>query len=328
MSILITGAAGYIGSHVLKQLLNQHSGEKIVVLDNFYSGSKMAIDALNSVGTFELINMDLSDFEGVERLFSQNNFDSVLHFAAFIEVNESVKNPAKYYMNNTVNSANLFKTASQNGVKKLIFSSTAAVYGEPQSGVVSENSPTNPINPYGQSKLMSEKILIDIANASGMKYGILRYFNVAGASADGLIGQNYPNATHLIKVAAQCATKKRDGMAIFGDDYPTADGSCIRDYIHVEDLAAAHLAVLDYLDDNKSEIFNVGYGKGFSVKEVIKAAFEVGGWEFSVKNAIRREGDPAILIADNNKIKNLTSWRPKLDDLHKIIASAIAWERK
>ena len=328
MNILITGGAGYIGSHVLKALLEKNS-DKISVIDNFYSGSRDALVALESVGKFEFIKCDLADTALLEEIFSTHKFDAIIHFAAYIEVFESMQNPLKYYLNNTANTANLINLALKFGVKKFIFSSTAATYGEPENGIVCENSPQNPINPYGNSKLMSEQILKDAAAAnSDFKFGILRYFNVAGASLDGLIGQNYPNATHLIKVATQTITGKRANMSIFGRDYDTKDGTCIRDYIHIEDLADAHLAVLDYLDDNDSDIFNVGYGHGFSVLEVINMAKKISGVDFEVMDAPRRLGDPAILIADSSKLRDLTSWKPKKDSLETIIASALEWEKK
>ena len=328
MNILITGGAGYIGSHVLKALLEKNS-DKISVIDNFYSGSRDALVALESVGKFEFIKCDLADTDLLEEIFSTHKFDAIIHFAAYIEVFESMQNPLKYYLNNTANTANLINIALKFGVKKFIFSSTAATYGEPENGIVCENSPQNPINPYGNSKLMSEQILKDAAAAnSDFKFGILRYFNVAGASLDGLIGQNYPNATHLIKVATQTITGKRANMSIFGRDYDTKDGTCIRDYIHIEDLADAHLAVLDYLDDNDSDIFNVGYGHGFSVLEVINMAKKISGVDFEVMDAPRRLGDPAILIADSSKLRDLTSWKPKKDSLETIISSALAWEKK
>ena len=328
MNILITGGAGYIASHVLKALLEKNS-DKITVIDNFYSGSRDALVALESVGKFEFIKCDLADTDLLEEIFSTHKFDAIIHFAAYIEVFESMQNPLKYYLNNTANTANLINLALKFGVKKFIFSSTAATYGEPENGVVCENSPQNPINPYGNSKLMSEQILKDAAAAnSDFKFGILRYFNVAGASLDGLIGQNYPNATHLIKVATQTITGKRANMSIFGRDYDTKDGTCIRDYIHIEDLADAHLAVLDYLDDNDSDIFNVGYGHGFSVLEVINMAKKISGVGFEVMDAPRRLGDPAILIADSSKLRDLTSWKPKKDSLETIISSALAWEKK
>ncbi|MDY5519332.1 UDP-glucose 4-epimerase GalE [Campylobacter lanienae] len=328
MNILITGGAGYIGSHVLKALLEKNS-DKITVIDNFYSGSRDALVALESVGKFEFIKCDLADTDLLEEIFSTHKFDAIIHFAAYIEVFESMQNPLKYYLNNTANTANLINLALKFGVKKFIFSSTAATYGEPENGIVCENSPQNPINPYGNSKLMSEQILKDAAAAnSDFKFGILRYFNVAGASLDGLIGQNYPNATHLIKVATQTITGKRANMSIFGRDYDTKDGTCIRDYIHIEDLADAHLAVLDYLDDNDSDIFNVGYGHGFSVLEVINMAKKISGVGFEVMDAPRRLGDPAILIADSSKLRDLTSWKPKKDSLETIISSALEWEKK
>ena len=328
MNILITGGAGYIGSHVLKALLEKNS-DKISVIDNFYSGSRDALVALESVGKFEFIKCDLADTALLEEIFSTHKFDAIIHFAAYIEVFESMQNPLKYYLNNTANTANLINLALKFGVKKFIFSSTAATYGEPENGIVCENSPQNPINPYGNSKLMSEQILKDAAAAnSDFKFGILRYFNVAGASLDGLIGQNYPNATHLIKVATQTITGKRANMSIFGRDYDTKDGTCIRDYIHIEDLADAHLAVLDYLDDNDSDIFNVGYGHGFSVLEVINMAKKISGVDFEVMDAPRRLGDPAILIADKSQLRDLTSWKPKKDSLETIISSALAWEKK
>ena len=328
MNILITGGAGYIGSHVLKALLEKNS-DKITVIDNFYSGSRDALVALESVGKFEFIKCDLADTALLEEIFSTHKFDAIIHFAAYIEVFESMQNPLKYYLNNTANTANLINLALKFGVKKFIFSSTAATYGEPENGIVCENSPQNPINPYGNSKLMSEQILKDAAAAnSDFKFGILRYFNVAGASLDGLIGQNYPNATHLIKVATQTITGKRANMSIFGRDYDTKDGTCIRDYIHIEDLADAHLAVLDYLDDNDSDIFNVGYGHGFSVLEVINMAKKISGVDFEVMDAPRRLGDPAILIADSSKLRDLTSWKPKKDSLETIISSALEWEKK
>ena len=328
MNILITGGAGYIGSHVLKALLEKNS-DKITVIDNFYSGSRDALVALESVGKFEFIKCDLADTDLLEEIFSTHKFDAIIHFAAYIEVFESMQNPLKYYLNNTANTANLINLALKFGIKKFIFSSTAATYGEPENGIVCENSPQNPINPYGNSKLMSEQILKDAAAAnSDFKFGILRYFNVAGASLDGLIGQNYPNATHLIKVATQTITGKRANMSIFGRDYDTKDGTCIRDYIHIEDLADAHLAVLDYLDDNDSDIFNVGYGHGFSVLEVINMAKKISGVDFEVMDAPRRLGDPAILIADASKLRDLTSWKPKKDSLETIISSALAWEKK
>ena len=328
MKILITGGAGYIGSHVAKALLeaNRHD---VVILDNLCKGSMRAIEALRKIGEFEFVQESLENTPAIEKLFKREKFDAIIHFAAFIEVFESTQNPLKYYLNNTANAMNLIALANKYGVKDFIFSSTAATYGEPDIPQVSEETPQNPINPYGRSKLMVEWVLKDTAAANpNFKYGILRYFNVAGAASDGTIGQNYPNATHLIKVATQTIVGKRDKMSIFGDDYDTKDGTCIRDYIHVEDLASAHLAVLDYLQNNDSAVFNVGYGTGFSVKEVVNEAKKVSGVDFKVQIAPRRAGDPACLISNADKIRTKTSWHPEHESLDEIILSALNWEKK
>jgi len=328
MKILITGGAGYIGSHVAKALLeaNRHD---VVILDNLCKGSMRAIEALRDVGEFEFVQESLENTPAIEKLFKREKFDAIIHFAAFIEVFESTQNPLKYYLNNTANAMNLIALANKYGVKDFIFSSTAATYGEPDIPQVSEETPQNPINPYGRSKLMVEWVLKDAAAANpNFKYGILRYFNVAGAASDGTIGQNYPNATHLIKVATQTIVGKRDKMSIFGDDYDTKDGTCIRDYIHVEDLASAHLAVLDYLQSGESAGFNVGYGTGFSVKEVVSEAKKVSGVDFKVEIAPRRAGDPACLISNADKIRTKTSWHPEHESLDEIILSALNWEKK
>lgn len=328
MKILITGGAGYIGSHVAKTLLeaNRHD---VVILDNLCKGSMRAIEALRKIGEFEFVQESLENTPAIEKLFKREKFDAIIHFAAFIEVFESTQNPLKYYLNNTANAMNLIALANKYGVKDFIFSSTAATYGEPDIPQVSEETPQNPINPYGRSKLMVEWVLKDAAAANpNFKYGILRYFNVAGAASDGTIGQNYPNATHLIKVATQTIVGKRDKMSIFGDDYDTKDGTCIRDYIHVEDLASAHLAVLDYLQTNDSTVFNVGYGTGFSVKEVVNEAKKVSGVDFKVQIAPRRAGDPACLISNADKIRTKTSWHPEHESLDEIILSALNWEKK
>ncbi|WP_297941972.1 UDP-glucose 4-epimerase GalE [uncultured Campylobacter sp.] len=328
MKILITGGAGYIGSHVAKALLeaNRHD---VVILDNLCKGSMRAIEALRKIGEFEFVQESLENTPAIEKLFKREKFDAIIHFAAFIEVFESTQNPLKYYLNNTANAMNLIALANKYGVKDFIFSSTAATYGEPDIPQVSEETPQNPINPYGRSKLMVEWVLKDAAAANpNFKYGILRYFNVAGAASDGTIGQNYPNATHLIKVATQTIVGKRDKMSIFGDDYDTKDGTCIRDYIHVEDLASAHLAVLDYLQSGESAVFNVGYGTGFSVKEVVNEAKKVSGVDFKVEIAPRRAGDPACLISNADKIRTKTSWHPEHESLDEIILSALNWEKK
>ncbi|NDJ27744.1 UDP-glucose 4-epimerase GalE [Campylobacter sp. MIT 12-8780] len=327
MKILISGGAGYIGSHTLRQFLN--TKHELCVLDNLSKGSKINLDALQTLRKFSFFEQDLADFKAVKKLFKEQKFDAVVHFAASIEVFESMNDPLKYYLNNTANTSNLIQTCLEEGVNKFIFSSTAATYGEPSTPVVSETSPLAPINPYGRSKLMSEEVLRDASMAKPeFKHCILRYFNVAGACMDFDIGQRYPKATLLIKVAAECAAGKRDKLFVYGDDYETKDGTCVRDFIHVDDIASAHLAALDYLESNDSNVFNVGYGHGFSVKEVICAMKEVSGVDFKVELAPRRAGDPSILISNADKIKSLTSWKPKFDDLKLICKSAYEWEKK
>ena len=325
MNILVTGGAGYIGSHVVKQL-GERTDHKITVLDNLVTGFKESI----LYGDF--INADLSDFEQIEKIFKENELDAVIHFAASLVVPESVENPLKYYLNNTANTAHLIKQCVLNGVNKFIFSSTAAVYGEPPIEMipVTEESMTSPINPYGSSKLMSETVLRDTANAyEDFNYVALRYFNVAGASVDGKIGQSTKDATLLIKVAAETALGKRKKMYIFGDNYPTQDGTCIRDYIHVEDLASAHIKALEYLEDSQeSGVFNCGYGHGFSVKEVLETMKKVSGIDFPVELKERRAGDPAILISDNSKIRDVMKWTPEYDDLELICKTGLEWEKK
>ena len=339
-NILITGGAGYIASHLTKQLL-EDSTHNITILDNLSTGYIDTINILKSIRSFKFIEMDLNNFDELNKFLKSSKFDIIFHFGASIEVEESVFNPLKYYMNNTVNTTNLIKCAIDSGVKKFIFSSTAATYGEPSnmpSNGIDEEYQTNPINPYGTSKLMSEQVLIDTAKAnSDFRFVIFRYFNVAGAdiyyNENGELsprfGQRLKNATHLIKVASQSALGVRDKMAIFGDDYNTIDGSGIRDYIHVDDLASAHIKAIDYLDDsaNPSDIFNIGYGKGFSVKEVISTMKSVSGVDFRVDMEGRRDGDPAILIANNFKIKTKMNWQPKYDDLELICKSAYEWEK-
>ncbi len=325
MNILVTGGAGYIGSHVVKQL-GEQTNHKITVLDNLVTGFK------NSILYGDFIEADLSDFDYIEEIFKKGNYDAVIHFAASLVVPESVENPLKYYLNNTANTANVIKQCVNHGVKKFIFSSTAAVYGEPpvEEVPVTEESKTAPINPYGSSKLMSETVLKDTANAyEDFNYIALRYFNVAGASIDGKIGQSTKDATLLIKVAGETALGKREKMYIFGDDYPTEDGTCIRDYIHVEDLASAHIKALEYLEEtNTSGVFNCGYGHGFSVKEVLETMKKVSGIDFPVEMKDRRAGDPAILISNNSKIRDVMKWIPKYDDLELICKTGLEWEKK
>lgn len=322
-SVLITGGAGYIGSHMVK-LLGEETDYDITVIDNLSTGRQEAV----LYG--DLIVEDLSDSNGISGIFSRKRFDAIIHFAASIIVPESVTNPLQYYSNNTVNTINLISMALQYKVRYFIFSSTAAVYGIPDEIPVKETTPLHPINPYGMSKLMSERVLIDAAQAhKDLKYIILRYFNVAGASSDGKIGQNFPQATHLIKKAAQTALGKRGHLEIYGTDYDTADGTGVRDYIHVEDLAAAHLSALEYLrEDNSSDIFNCGYGRGYSVREVIDTMKKVSGSAFTTEEAARRPGDPPILVADTRKILRQLSWKPQFNNLSLICKTALEWEKK
>ena len=272
----------------------------------------------------------MSDWEKVENIFKENSIKEIIHFAAFSQVGESMSNPLKYYLNNTVNTTKLIDISIKYGVKKFIFSSTAAVYGEPnkESIPINENLIKNPINPYGSSKLYSEGIIKDAATSNeDFKYVILRYFNVAGADLDGKIGECHNPETHLIPLVVKTALGKRDSIKIFGDDYDTPDGTCIRDYIHVCDLADAHIQALKYLDDNQSDIFNCGYGYGYSVKEVVEAVKKVSKVDFKIDMESRRAGDPAVLISDNNKIKTKMNWTPKYNDLELICKTALDWEK-
>ncbi len=328
MMTLVTGGAGYIGSHVVKQLL-ETTEEEILVVDNLSTGTQGRIDTLQAIRPFTFIRQDLNEWEKLETLFDEHDVGAILHFAAFIVVPESVSEPVKYYMNNTVNTTKLIDIAMRHDVKKFIFSSTAAVYGEPEITQVSEMTATEPINPYGMSKLMSENVLRDATYAQkDFKHVIFRYFNVAGAAVDGSIGQSFPNATHLIKVAAQTALGKREEIFVFGTDYDTPDGTAIRDYIHVEDLAAAHLKALSYLDTSESDTFNVGYGHGFSVNEVLATMKEVSEIDYKITMNPRRAGDPAQLISNNSKIKELMGWQSRHDSIALICKTALDWERK
>lgn len=337
MNILITGGAGYIGSHVAKQIL-ETTNYSVVIVDNLSTGNRETIEKLKTIRAFTFIEQDLNEFEKVNQILKEQSITTIMHFAASIVVPESIEKPLKYYMNNSVNTTNLIECAIQNGVEKFIFSSTAAVYGEPTKlppQGIDEKYQKEPINPYGMSKLISEQILQDSAKVYDLKYVIFRYFNVAGADIfyrDNLlsprIGQSFPQATHLIKIASECAVGKREKMAIYGDDFDTHDGTGVRDYIHVDDLARAHIQAIEYLDSNESDIFNVGYGQGYSVKEVIETLQKVTGVDFTVEMASRRLGDPAALIANNSKIKTKMGWQPKYNDLALICQSAYLWEKR
>ncbi len=320
--IFVTGGAGYIGSHVVKALGER--GYDVLTYDNLSTGHREAV--LHG----ELIIGDLEDGALLRRTLEQFRPDAVIHFAAHIEVAESVSNPLKYYRNNTLNALNLLDALREQGIGRFIFSSTAAVYGIPEHIPVTEDAPLAPINPYGASKMMSERLLADLSAAQdGFDYVALRYFNVAGADAQNRIGQNYRNATHLITRALKTAKGEYPKLQIFGCDYPTDDGTCIRDYIHVDDLAAAHLAALDYLaGGGTSAIFNCGYGHGYSVREVVDVAKQVTGVDFTVEEASRRAGDPPALVADSGKLRERTGWAPQHDDLDFIVRTAWEWEKR
>ena len=320
-AVLVTGGAGYIGSHVVKQL--GEMGEKLVVLDNLGTGFR------ESVLYGEFVEGDTGDAKLVERILRQHDIEAVLHFAAHTIVPESVENPLKYYGNNTCKTRNLLECCQKAGVSHFIFSSTAAAYGIPQDALCSEDTLTAPINPYGSSKLMSEMMLRDLSASSGLRHVILRYFNVAGSDPDGRIGQSTRKATLLIKVAAEVAVGKREKLLVFGTDYPTPDCTGVRDYIHVSDLADAHVQALSYLRaGGQSTLLNCGYGHGYSVREVIDAVNKVNGCPVAVEEHPRRAGDPPSLVAAVDKIHRTLNWTPKYDDLEFIVKTSLEWERR
>ncbi|MCS4504001.1 UDP-glucose 4-epimerase [wastewater metagenome] len=320
MRILVTGGAGYIGSHVVHELLA--GGHEVVVYDNLSTGHAWA------VGEASLVVADLADRETLASVLREG-FDAVMHFAAHIVVPESIADPLRYYANNTGNTLGLLTEVTAAGVPQFVFSSTAAVYGIPETELVSEDTPLAPINPYGASKMMSERMLMDAAAASSLRYGILRYFNVAGAHPDGHIGQATPAATHLIKVACQTALGRRPSLSVFGTDYATPDGTCVRDYIHVVDLARAHVQLLDHLAaGGDSRVYNCGYGHGSSVREVVDTVRRVHGAPFEVEEAPRRAGDPPALVADSTRLRRELGWTPAFDDLETIVRHAYQWESR
>jgi UDP-glucose 4-epimerase len=321
MKIFVTGGAGYIGSHTVKAL--GKAGHEVLVYDDLSSGHEWAVLHGN------LVNGDLADRAFLDVVMRQFSPDAVIHFAAFIQVEESMRLPLKYYRNNVGNSMNLLDAMIRNGVRNLIYSSTAAVYGIPKRIPIDETAPLSPINPYGMTKVMVERMLEDLSRSSDFRYIALRYFNVAGADAEGRLGQAYRESTHLITRALKTANGEFEKLLVYGTDYPTPDGTCIRDYIHVDDLAQAHVSALNYLScKQKSDVMNCGYGHGFSVRQVIDAARRVTGIDFKVEEAERRAGDPPALVAYSTRLQVKTGWEPRHDNLEFIIRTAWDWEKK
>jgi UDP-glucose 4-epimerase len=323
LNILVTGGAGYIGSHAVLALID--AGHNPVVIDNLVTGFRWAVPS-----EIRFHEGDIADSNLVKRIISESRIEAIMHFAGSVVVPESVENPLKYYLNNTANSRSLIESAVSGGVKHMIFSSTAATYGIPDESPVREDMPTVPINPYGTSKLMTEMMLRDVAAAHDFNYCALRYFNVAGADPAGRTGQSTVGATHLIKIAVEAALGKRRSVSVFGTDYATDDGTGVRDYIHVSDLAAAHVIALEALvtDPNTSHTLNCGYGHGYSVMQVLDAVDRVTNNKLVRNMEGRRAGDPDALISDNSAIMSRFGWQPKYDNLDKIVADALAWERQ
>lgn len=321
MSILVCGGAGYIGSHAVYQLVK--ADEEVVIVDNLQTGHRGAI---NSDAKF--YQGDIRDAKILDKIFTENQIEAVIHFAANSLVGESIEKPLMYFNNNVYGMQILLESMVRNGVDKIVFSSTAAIYGEPEKIPIEENDRTQPTNPYGESKLIMEKMMKWVSFANGIRFVSLRYFNAAGAVEDGSIGEDHHPETHLIPLILQVPLGLRDRITIFGDDYPTPDGTCLRDYIHVIDLADAHILALNYLrDGNESNIFNLGNGRGFSVKEMIIATEKVTGQKIKTEMGARRAGDPAQLIASSNKAKSILKWKPQFADVEKIIETAWIWHK-
>jgi len=325
-NVLVSGGAGYIGSHTILALLDKDY--KITVIDDMSTGSEQTKSYLESLGV-EFVIGNINEIDKVKSIIKEKQIETVLNFAGSIVVSESVENPLKYYENNFSNTLLFLKACLNENIKRFVFSSTASVYGDANNEPVTETSIVAPMNPYAESKLMVEKALADIKIAHPeFNYGILRYFNVAGADHKGRIGQMTKDATHLIKVSTQKALKKRDSLEIFGTDYPTFDGTCIRDYIHISDLAEAHVNLVEYMEKtNKSNLFNCGYGDGFSVKQVISELENIIGESLNAKESTRRPGDPVSIVANNTKIKSELNWQPQHNNLTEIITSALQWEK-